>query len=182
MRNRMGGGSTIAANFSVDWALLTPVVESEKDDLLLGPALLTDLTMLWNRQNSNNPANGQGHVSLGACLDNTFRFRLSSCPMALQATLFLPVAGIAPAPDYDEPYWYVYRYNDYLNVIHFACLLNTFALTQQLSLVMPVGRNTLRIGYTFDYTSDRLGGHSRYAAYNMFSVGYVMRKVKVRNR
>jgi len=182
MYNRLGGGSTIDANFSVDWALLAPIVENDRDDLLLGPAFLTDLTMLWNRQNGNNPANAQGHVSLGVCLDNTFRFSISSCPMALQATLFMPVAGIAPAPDYDEPYWYVYRYGDYMNVLHFASLLNTFAVTQQISLVMPVGRNSLKIGYTFDYSCDRLGGHSRYAAYNMFSVGYVMRTVKITNR
>ena len=182
MHNRMGGGSTIDANFSLDWALVTPVVESPKDDLLLGPALLTDLTVLWNRQNGNNPVNAQGHVSVGVCLDNTFRFSLSSYPLALQATLFLPVAGIAPAPDYDEPYWYVYRYNDYLNVLHFASLLNTFAITQQISLVMPLGNSSLKLGYTFDYSRDHLGGHSRYAAYNMFTVGYVIRKVKVRNR
>lgn len=175
MTNSLDGGSTMELAGSEHAALLWPAVESSMCDLLIGPALLMDLGVLYNRQNSNNPITLEGYLGAGFCIDNTFRFSLFHYDMALQATLYLPLAGIGFAPDYDQPYWYMYKYSEYGKAIHFIWPLNNLALTQQVAFVLPIRGDRFRIGYTFDYTTNSLGGHKRNIGNNMFTLGYTMK-------
>ena len=175
LTNRLDGGSTWLLNATFHQAALWHVVDCSMCDLLIGPAGLLDLGVLYNVQNSNNPVNVDGYLAAGICVDNTFRFSVYRYPMALQATLYVPLAGMVFAPDYDQPYWYMYRYNEYGKALHFSCPLNNPAFTQQISLILPVGSERIKVGYTFDYMSNKLGGHTRQMGGNVFSIGYVRR-------
>lgn len=175
MKNRLGGGSTMELAGSEHAAFLWPAVKSSMCDLLIGPAILMDLGVLYNQQNSNNPVTLEGYLGTGFCVDNTFRFSLFRYDMALQATLYLPLAGICFAPDYDQPYWYMYKYSEYGKAIHLIWPFNNIALTHQMALVLPIRGDRLRIGYTFDYTNNSLGGHKRSVGNNMFTLGYTIR-------
>ena len=175
MKNRLGGGSTLQLAGTAYHGWLWHAVENDKCDLLVGPACMMNLGMLYNRQNSNNPVNVEGYVAAGVCVDNTFRYRLFNYPMALQASLYLPLAGVGFAPDYDQPYWMVYRYRDYGKVLHFITPFNNIALTQQVALVIPVRADRFRIGYTLDFNNNRLGGHTTRLFNGTFTIGYAMR-------
>lgn len=172
MSNRSGGGKTYQAAGTAYFAGLWHAVDCSMCDLLVGPAGMVNIGALWNLQNSNNPANGEGYLAAGVCVDNTLRYRLFGYPMALQATLYLPLAGVGIAPDYDKPYWFVYRYGEYGSVLHFISPFNNAALTQQVSLLLPVRSSCIRIGYTFDYIENRLGGHFTRLFNGYFTVGY----------
>lgn len=175
MKNRNNGGSTLELMGSNHWAYLWPAVECDKCDLLIGPAALLEMGVLYNRQNSNNPASMEGYFGAGFCVDNTFRFSLFKYGMALQATLYVPLAGVGFAPDYDIPYWLMYRYGSYGKLLHLFTPFNNTAVTQQVALVLPLRGDRLRIGYTFDYTGNSLGGHSRNIGSNLFTIGYILR-------
>lgn len=175
MTNRNDGGSTMEVTGANHWAYLWPAVACSKCDFLIGPAAMLEMGILYNQQNSNNPVNLEGYFGAGLCVDNTFRFSLFRYDMALQATLYVPIAGIGFAPDYDQPYWYMYKYGEYGKALHLITPFNNTAVTQQIALVLPIRGDRLRIGYTFDYTGNSLGGHARSIGSNIFTIGYVLR-------
>jgi hypothetical protein len=175
MTNRHEGGSTLSVAGSNHWAYLWPAVECSMCDLLIGPVAMLEMGVLYNQQNSNNPVNIEGYFGAGLCVDNTFRFSLFRYGMALQATLYMPLAGVGFAPDYDQPYWYMYKYGEYGKALHFITPFNNTAVIQQVALVFPIRGDRLRIGYTFDYTGNALGGHSRSIGSNSFTIGYALR-------
>lgn len=183
MRNSINGGSTMELMTSDHYSFMWPAVESDRDDLLIGPAVMLELGVLYNRQNGNNPANAEGYLGAGLCIDNTLRFNLFNREFAFLATMYVPLAGLGFAPDYDQPYWYIYRYSEYGKALHFITPFNNVAVTQQLALMVPVGGGRLKIGYTFDFDGNILGGHSRRIGSNLFSIGYAMRfQIKDWNR
>ena len=175
MENRLGRGNTFGFSMRDYAGFMCPVVTCSQCDLLVGPAAICELGILYNPQNSNNPFNVWGHAGAGVCVDNTFRFTVFRYGMALQASFYMPLAGIGFAPDYDQPYWYMVNYGGFDKTIHFITPFNNTAITQQVALVLPVKGNRLRIGYTFDYTGNELGGHSRSIGNNMFTIGCAMR-------
>ena len=175
MTNRLGGGSTLQLTGTFHTSMLWPAVNTGVCDLLLGPAFMLEAGVLYNRQNSNNPANAEGYIGAGLCVDNTLRFRFLNKDMAFLATLHMPFAGVGVAPDYDLTYWHMYRYGEYGKAIHFITPFNNLALMQQVALVVPFGATRIKVGYTFDYTGNRLGGHARSIGSNLFTIGCVMR-------
>lgn len=175
MTNIHDGGSTLGLTGTEHVAFLWPAVDCSMCDLLIGPVAMMELGMLYNQQNSNNPVNASGYIGAGFCVDNTFRFRVFRYDMALQASLYLPLAGMGFAPEYDQPYYYMYKYGEYGKALHFVWPFNNRAIMQQVAVVLPIGGDRLRIGYTFDYNGNALGGHSRSIGSNLFTIGYIMR-------
>lgn len=175
MTNSRDGGSTFELTGTDHMAFLWPAADYSMYNLLIGPAAMMELGVLYNQQNSNNPVNVEGYVGAGFCVDNTFRFSLFRYDMALQASFYLPLAGVGFAPDYDQPYYYMYKYDEYGKALHFISPFNNRAFMQQVALVLPIGGDRLKIGYTFDYNGNALGGHSRSMGSNLFTIGYIMR-------
>ena len=175
LTNRLDGGSTLELGGSEFFSFLWPAVETDACNLQIGPAAMVEGVVLYNRQNSNNPVNFSGYFGAGVCVDNTFSFSLFRYAMALQATLYVPIAGLGFAPDYDQPYYYMYKYADYGKAIHFVAPFNNPALTQQVALLLPCRGNLVRVGYSFDYSGNSLGGHSRSMGSGLFTLGCVYR-------
>lgn len=175
LKNRVDGGSSMELGGSAYMAFMWPAVTSSACDLLIGPAIMAEGDVIYNQQNSNNPANFTGYLGGGLCVDNTFRFRIFRYPMALQATLYVPLAGIGFAPDYDQPYYFMYKYGTFGKALHFITPFNNPALTQQVALLLPCRDNLIRVGYSFDFLANSLGGHSRSIGSGMFTLGCVYR-------
>lgn len=175
MTNRLNGGSTLQLAGSERFALLHPLVSCGQCDLLAGPVAMFELGVLYNQQNSNNPVNVEGYLAAGFCIENTFRFILFNHDLALQATTYLPLAGVGFAPDYDLPYWLMYQYSEYNKALHFVWPFNNQAISEQISLIVPVHSKRLSIGYCFDYMGNYLGGHSRSIGNGVFTIGYSVR-------
>lgn len=175
MENPVGGGSTYQFMWNYNYSRVWNAVHTNASDLLVGPAGMTKLGCLYNQMNSNNPVNLEGYVSAGFCVDYTWRFKIKRHGFALQGTVYSPLAGIAFAPDYDQPYWYMYNYNQYDRAVHFAWVGNCFAFTEQIALVCPLWGGRVRVGYTLDYMGDRLGGHLTSLYDNQLTVGFIYR-------
>ena len=175
MDNPNGGGSTMEFSSRNYAGFMWHALKYSKYDFLVGPAVMCELGLLYNQQNSNNPVNVEGYVGGGVCVDNTLRFRNFGYDMGLQATLYVPLAGMGFAPDYDQPYYYMYKYGEYGKALHFISPFNNIALTQQILLVLPIREKRLRVGFTADVIKNYLGGHSRFMANSMFTIGFGMR-------
>ena len=154
------------------------VVHTESSDLLLGPSAMFKLCGLYDMSNSNNTATGDGYLSLGLCVDYVGRFKIRNDPLAVQVNMFSPLIGIAPAPNYDQPYWFVYKYNQYTSLIHFAWFGNCFGLNGQVNVICPVRGGSIRVGYNLDYLGNKLGGHLTRLTDTCFTIGFVHRLAK----
>ncbi len=175
MTNRLKGGSTLAAGYSGYKAFMWKALQTRRHDILIGPSVMFEADILYNRQNSNNPVNGAGYLAGGLSVDYTLRFSMFRYDMAMQATFYAPLAGLGFAPDYDQPYWYMYKYSEYGKALHFILPFNNPAFMQQVALVLPCMGNRFRIGYSFDYNGNKLGGHSRNIFNGMFTIGCAFR-------
>jgi len=175
MENPNSGGSTMAFSGRDYAGFMWSALQYSKYDLLVGPAVMCELGVLYNQQNSNNPVNIEGYAGGGVCVDNTLRFRLFRYDMAFQATLYAPLAGMSFAPDYDQPYYYIFRYSEYGKALHFISPFNNVAFTQQMALVLPIKETRLRVGFTIDGIRNNLGGHSRFMGKSMFTIGLAMK-------
>lgn len=173
LKNKPQAGAML--HFSIDYfhARTWSALHTGSSDLLIGPAAMLKIGGLYDMSNSNNTATGEGYLSVGVCADYTWRFRVGSYPLALQAGMFSPLIGAALATDYDEPYWFVYKYNRYGDVIHFAWVGNCLAVNGQVALVCPVMNGRLRLGVNVDYLGNKLGGHLTRLCDTSFTVGYV---------
>ena len=176
LKNRLKGGNTLELGGAYRQAFLWPAAQCNQCDLLIGPMVTGEGELLWNRQYSaNNPVTFNGYLGAGICVDNTFRFSLWRYPMALQSSLYLPLAGLGFAPDYDQTYYYMYECGDWGKTLHFITPFNNPALTQQVALILPCRSSRIRIGYSLDYMGNSLGGHSRGLGNGMFTLGCVYR-------
>lgn len=175
MKNPRNGGSTMVFSGRDYAGFMWHALKYSNYDFLVGPAVMCELGVLYNRQNSNNPVNLEGYAGGGICIDNTLRFRSLGYDMAFLATFYAPLAGIGFAPDYDQPYFYMYKYGEYGKALHFISPFNNLVFTQQMALVLPIKESRLRVGFTVDGIRNRLGGHSRFMANTMFTIGFGMR-------
>lgn len=175
MNNEVGTGSMLQFMLDSDWMWSWTAKRTPMDDLFVGPAAVASVGALWNRRNSNNPANIEGFIALGAGVDNTFRFKIRSFPMALQTSLFMPLAGIGFAPDYDQPYWVMYTGKQYARTLHFVHPFNNPSLNYDMALYVPVGGNQLRLDWNAGFNSNRLGNNRTRISHNTFNLGFTYR-------
>lgn len=181
--NSLGGGRMMYFNFDYFYSRAWNAIHTNTSDLLLGPSVMLKLGCVYDGSGSNNPATAEGYLSAGLCVDYTYRFSIKNRPLALQVSLFSPLMGISPAPDYDQPYWFVYKYNQYDKLIHFAWVGNCFALKEQISLLYPLRAGSLKVGCSLDYLGNTLGGHYRRILDWDFTVGWVYKlRLKEMNR
>jgi len=172
------GGIMLYASVDYFYSREWSVVHTKSSDLLLGPSAMFKLCGLYDLSNSNNTATGDGYLSLGLCVDYIGRFKIRNYPLAVQVNMFSPLIGIAPAPNFDQPYWFVYKYNQYASLIHFAWLGNCIGLNGQANVICPLRNGSLRLGYSVDFLGNKLGGHLTRLNDSMFSIGYVHRLTK----
>ena len=175
MKNPVGGGSTYEFMWDYSFSRAWNGVHTDVSDLLIGPAAMIKLGALYNQMNSNNPVSAVANLSLGVCVDYTFRFRIKNRNFALQAAACSHLMGVAFAPDYDQPYWYMLNYGQFGKAVHFAWLGNSFAMTGQAGIVCPVRGGRIKVECTFDSMQNKLGGNFRRLNDIQCTVGYIHR-------
>lgn len=175
MTNEAGNGSQIEIMGNMFHSWEKPLLQYSRYDLLAGPSVMGTYGVLWNLRNSNNPASAQGWLAAGVGVDNIFRFRIGRLPVALWATLWMPLAGARFAVDYDMPYYMLVEKGLYGKAIHFMCPINAPTSYNDVALLIPLGRNQLSVSLSADMTSDNMGGKRTQITHYQFGVGYVHR-------
>jgi len=178
LKNQLGGGRMLYASVNYYYSRIWSVVHTKCSDLLLGPSAMFKLCGLYDTTDSNNTATGEGYLSMGLCADYICRFNIWNYPLAVQLNMYSPLLGIAPSPNYDQPYWFVYKYNQYTSLIHFAWFGNCFALNGQMNVICPLRGGSIRLGCSIDYLGNKLGGHLTRLMDTCFTIGYVHRLAK----
>lgn len=173
LHNEPRAGNMLYFNFDCFYSRAWHALHNEASDLLVGPAAMFRLGGFYTMIGSNNPGTGEGYLSLGVCADYVWRFNVRRIPFALQGSIYSPLAGMGISPDYDQPYWYVYRYKEYADLMHFAWVGNYFSVNGQMALICPAPGGRLRLGVNVDYLGNSLGRHLTRITDTSFTVGYI---------
>lgn len=179
MHNQVGGGSTWMAMATFLYSGCWRAYADRQVSVLAGPSAQFVLGGLYNRMNSNNPATAESSLTLGAFTDITCNINPFGYEMAVQFVANLSVLGLGFAPDYDQPYYYMYKYNQWGSALHFLNLINSTEGNLELALIMPVGEQRLRLAAHVGLMSNSMGGHSRDITVTSLSLGYMFNSRKV---
>ena len=128
---------------------------------------------VYNMQNGNNPA--ALHVDLdmrlSAAVIYTFRLHHSSLTVRYQTDI--PVVGMLFSPHYGQSYYEIFGVGNSDGVIQCSSLHNKWALRNYLTVDLPVGNWTVRLGYLNDLYQTKVNGIQTDYVSHSFMVGMV---------
>ena len=141
--------------------------------ILAGGAAGAMLGFVYNMQNGNNPA--ALHVDLDMRLSAAviYTFRLHHYPLTVRYQTALPIAGALFSPHYGQSYYEIFGVGNSDGVIQCFSLHNKWAFRNYLTVDLPVGNWTVRLGYLNDLYQTKVNGIQTDYVSHSFMVGMV---------
>lgn len=159
------------ANWNIALHYHFPVNDRLK--ILFGPMLEMNGGVVYNRRNTNNPAQAKAYGSLDASAMLVYKFRIVRYPMVLRYQANLPVAGAMFSPEFGESYYEMFVLHNKGKHVVFTSFHNNPSLRQMLTLDFPVRKLVMRVGYVCDLQQAEVN-HLRTHTYSHdFMVGFV---------
>ena len=171
--NVSGSGIMYYGMFSWSYALHYQFHVAKGLKLLAGPFIDLNAGFIFNRRNSNNPAQGKAYGSIGASGMAIYKFHIKRYPMVARYQLDLPLVGLAFSPEYGQSYYEIFNVGHSNSVVHFTSLHNSPSMRHTLTFDFPIRKAVLRIGYMADIRQFKLSGLRSHAYSNNFMIGYV---------
>ena len=146
---------------------------SDRFKLLFGPMIDLNGGFIYNRRNSNNPAQAKAYMNLAASAMAIYKFHFKSHPFTLRYQANLPFMGIMFAPEYGESYYEMFSLKNLDGNILFTSFHNAPSLRQLLTLDIPVKKSILRIGYLCDIQQAKVNNLKSHSYSHDFMIGFV---------
>ena len=140
--------------------------------LFAGGAFSPYIGGLYNTRNGNNPANAKVSFNLNLSGKALYELDIRKYPIYLRAQIDIPFLGILFSPHYGQSYYEIFRMEDYKGLIHFASFHNQRACRALITADFPLGKMTLRIGYSGDFYRTEVSNLSAYSVNNGFMIGF----------
>ncbi len=83
-------------------------MNDDKLKILVGPMLDLNGGVVYNRRNSNNPAQAKAYGGLGASGMLIYKFRIARYPLTVRYQANLPLLGVMFSPEYGESYYEIF--------------------------------------------------------------------------
>lgn len=128
---------------------------------------------LYNLRNGNNPAQARAYANLAASGMAIWKVRIKNYPITLRYQLDMLLMGVMFSPHYGQSYYEIFSLGHGEGVVKFTSLHNQPSLRQRLTADFPVGRATLRLGYTWDAQQAKVNGLKNHTYSHVFMVGFV---------
>lgn len=141
--------------------------------ILFGPMLDLNAGVVYNRRNSNNPAQAKAYGGLGASGMLIYRFRIKNYPLTVRWQANLPLLGVMFSPEFGESYYEIFSLGNGGRNVVFTSLHNTPSLRQLLTLDFPVGNTVMRVGYVCDLQQAKVNNLKSHTYSHDFMIGVV---------
>ena len=141
--------------------------------ILFGPMLDLNAGVVYNRRNSNNPAQAKAYGGLGASGMLIWKFRIKNYPMTLRYQANLPLLGAMFSPEFGESYYEIFSLGNGGRNVVFTSLHNNPSLRQLLTLDFPVGNTVMRVGYVCDLQQAKVNNLKSHTYSHDFMIGVV---------
>ena len=138
---------------------------------------------LWNLRNGNNPASARAYINLAASGAAVWRVRLKKRLLTFRYQIDLPLAGLMFSPHYGQSYYEIFSLGHYDRNVCFTWPGNAPCFSQLLTVDVPIGSGTLRLGYRCDIRQSHVNNLKSHTWSNLFMIGFVkhFRLVKQRD-
>lgn len=141
--------------------------------ILFGPMLDLNAGVVYNRRNSNNPAQAKAYGGLGASGMLIYRFRIKNYPLTVRWQANLPLLGVMFSPEFGESYYEIFSLGNGGRNVVFTSLHNNPSLRQLLTLDFPVGNTVMRVGYVCDLQQAKVNNLKSHTYSHDFMIGVV---------
>ncbi|ADY37191.1 hypothetical protein Bacsa_2657 [Phocaeicola salanitronis DSM 18170] len=141
--------------------------------ILFGPMLDLNAGVVYNRRNSNNPAQAKAYGGLGASGMLIYRFRIKNYPLTVRWQANLPLLGVMFSPEFGESYYEIFSLGNGGRNAVFTSLHNNPSLRQLLTLDFPVGNTVMRVGYVCDLQQAKVNNLKSHTYSHDFMIGVV---------
>ena len=159
----------------INWSYALHYQKSYADrfKLLFGPMLDINAGVIYNRRNSNNPAQAKAYANLGASAMAIYKFHIKNYPLVVRYQANLPFMGIMFSPEYGESYYEIFGLKNGGKNVLFTSVHNTPSLRQLLTLDLPIRNTILRVGYVCDIQQAKVNHLKSHAYSHNFMIGFV---------
>ncbi|MBQ9363557.1 MAG: DUF3316 domain-containing protein [Bacteroidaceae bacterium] len=127
---------------------------------------------IYNDRNGNNPAQGKFDLMIDLTGKASYNFRVKGKQWQATYNLSCPLVGIAFSPMFGQSYYEIFSLKDYDHNCVFANFINTPSMRHLITLDIPIGRNTLRIGYAAEFMQSKWNGIRYHAYSHNFMIGF----------
>lgn len=160
----------------VNWSYALHYQFRMNDDrlkILVGPMLDLNGGVVYNRRNSNNPAQAKAYGGLGASGMLIYKFRIARYPLTVRYQANLPLLGVMFSPEYGESYYEIFSLGNGGRNVVFTSLHNNPSLRQMVTLDFPIRNVTMRVGYVCDIQQSKVNNLKSHAYSHDFMIGFV---------
>lgn len=148
-------------------------MNDDKLKILVGPMLDLNGGVVYNRRNSNNPAQAKAYGGLGASGMLIYKFRIARYPLTVRYQANLPLLGVMFSPEYGESYYEIFSLGNGGRNVVFTSLHNNPSLRQMVTLDFPIHNVTMRVGYVCDIQQSKVNNLKSHAYSHNFMIGFV---------
>lgn len=148
-------------------------MNDDKLKILVGPMLDLNGGVVYNRRNSNNPAQAKAYGGLGASGMLIYKFRIARYPLTVRYQANLPLLGVMFSPEYGESYYEIFSLGNGGRNVLFTSLHNNPSLRQIVTLDFPIRNVTMRVGYVCDIQQSKVNNLKSHAYSHDFMIGFV---------
>lgn len=180
--NPAGNANMYAGLVSWSYALHYQFRLNRHVKILAGPILDLNGGVVYNRRNSNNPAQAKAYGSVGASGMAVYKFRLGKCPLTLRYQADLPLLGAMFSPEFGESYYEIFSLGHGGRNVVFTSLHNSPSLRQMLTLDFPAGSTVIRAGYVCDIRQAKVNNLKSHSYSHCFMIGFVRNMYMLRGK
>lgn len=169
----------------IDWRIGWHYNWTPLPALRLMAGLQTGLScgFVYNTSNGNNPAQGKLSTNIAASGMAIYRFNWLRRRFSVRYQFDMPLAGLMFSPNYGQSYYEIFSLGHYDRNVCFTWPGNAPCFSQLLTVDVPIGSGTLRLGYRCDIRQSHVNNLKSHTWSNLFMVGFVkhFRLVKQRD-
>lgn len=172
-KNPAKTGEMYAGLINWDIALHYQFRLDDRLKILFGPMFDLNGGFIYNRRNSNNPAQAKAYASFDASALAIYKFRIAGYPMVVRYQANLPLLGAMFSPEYGESYYEMFTLGNKGKHVSFTSFHNNPSLRQMLTLDFPVRRLVMRVGYVCDIQQAKVNHLKTHIYSHDFMIGFV---------
>lgn len=148
-------------------------MNDDKLKILVGPMLDLNGGVVYNRRNSNNPAQAKAYGGLGASGMVIYKFHIARYPLTVRYQANLPLLGVMFSPEYGESYYEIFSLGNGGRNVLFTSLHNNPSLRQMVTLDFPIRNVVMRVGYVCDIQQAKVNNLKSHTYSHDFMIGFV---------
>lgn len=175
--NRARTADYLSGMLNYSWGLHYnfDLLDEKRLNIKLGGLADANLGGLYSTRSSNNPGQLKAYVNITPSVIASYDFPLWRRVFSVRYEADAPLFGVMFSPHYGQSYYEIFSEGHTDHNIVFTTIGCAPSLRQMLSVDVPIGKATMRVGYVGDFQQANVNGIKSHSWSNAFMIGFVKR-------